>query len=143
MPKHRDANSGELHDKGGGEMWSHVHARTHARQRFKTLKEENRCFAAQTFLPQLSSTHLKARVCVEPFFCTGTHRSDFREEVGTKEVSTLPDATERRRAPSWQATKTNAHQGGPTSATRRNPARNIAARYICIFIRQKHFGAFN
>lgn len=65
MPKHREANSGELHDKGGGEMWSHVHARAraHTRQRFKTLKEEeNRCFAAQTFLPQLSSTRLKACV---------------------------------------------------------------------------------
>lgn len=86
MPKHREGSSGELLDKGGGKMWSHAHTHartnahthsthTHTPQPFKTLKEEeNRCFAAQTFLPQLSSTHLRL-LCgtqLDPFFSMGT-----------------------------------------------------------------------
>lgn len=93
VPKHREGSSGELLDKwGGGKSHAHTftltltHTHTHTcrctdtPQPFKTLKEEeNRCFAAQTFLPQLSSTHLRL-LCgtqLDPFFSMGTDWSDF------------------------------------------------------------------
>ena len=96
VPKHREGSSGELLDKGGRQdveprAHTHTYALTHTHthtphthtytpQPFKTLKEEeNRCFAAQTFLPQLSSTHLRL-LCgtqLDPFFSMGTDWSDF------------------------------------------------------------------